>query len=291
MSAPTTRSQDRTTLSLTASDGTELALHRWAPQGPPTAAVFYVHGIQSHAGWLFETGPELAGRGLAVFALDRRGSGTSGGPRGHLPSVAQILDDYTKAVTAVRTRAPDVSLTFVGQSFGGSVLAALVTEGRTADAHLVFCAPALGQQRARHDSGETLAAARSAGGLSTAPLALTDTDYTDVTPYLDFMANDILMIRQITASTRSVMVRLEDVYMRGGTWDASPSVHPTSPVYFVRPEADTVINLDASWQVLTGLTRRATAVDFRGSGHYIEFSAARYRYWDWLAATATESTR
>ncbi|MCX4882338.1 alpha/beta hydrolase [Streptomyces sp. NBC_00847] len=288
MSTLTTRSQDRTTLSLTASDGTELALHHWAPRRPPTAAVFYVHGIQSHAGWLFETGPELAARGLAVFALDRRGSGTSGGPRGHLPSVAQILDDYANALAAVRAQVPDVPLTVVGQSFGGSILAALVTEGHAADARLVFCAPALGQQRSRHGSGEALSALRSAGGLSTAPLTLADTDYTDVTAYLDFMANDILMIRQVTASTRSVMVQLEDVYMRGGTWDAGPPAHP---VHFVRPQHDAIIDLDTSWQVLTGLTRRAVPVDLTDSGHYVEFSAARRRYWDWLAATATGRTR
>ena len=288
MSALTARSHDRATLSLTASDGTELALHHWAPARPPAAAVFYVHGIQSHAGWLFETGPELAARGLAVFALDRRGSGTSGGPRGHLPSAAQIVEDYAEALTAVRAGTPDVPLTVVGQSFGGSILAALVTEGHTAGARLVFCAPALGQQRSRHGSGEALAALRSAGGLSTAPLTLADADYTDVTAYLDFMANDILMLRQVTASTRAVMVQLEDVYMRGGTWDADPSAHP---VHFVRPQHDAIIDLDTSWQVLTGLTRRATAVDFTDSAHYVEFSAARHRYWDWLAATATGGTR
>ncbi|MFI1800111.1 alpha/beta hydrolase [Streptomyces sp. NPDC020379] len=283
----TARSQDRTALSLTASDGTELALHHWAPRCPPTAAVFYVHGIQSHAGWLFETGPELAARGLAVFVLDRRGSGTSGGPRGHLPSVAQVLDDYATAITAVRTRVEDIPLTLVGQSFGGSVLAALVTAGRTAGDRLVFCAPALGQQRARHGNGEALAAVRCTGGLNTTPLALTDTDYTQDIPYLDFMANDILMIRQITASSRSVMVGLEDVYMRGGTWDTASAVRPAHPVHFVRPEADAIIDLDIAWRVLTGLTRSATAVDFPDSGHYLEFSPARHRYWDWVAATAT----
>ncbi|MEU8976307.1 alpha/beta hydrolase [Streptomyces monashensis] len=288
MSALTARSQERGTLSLTASDGTELALHHWAPARPPAAAVFYVHGIQSHAGWLFETGPELAARGLAVYALERRGSGTSGGPRGHLLSAAQVLDDYANAVAVARARTPDVPLTLVGQSFGGSVLAALATQRRTADARLVFCAPALGQQRARHGSGEALAALRSAGGLGTAPLALADADYTDVTAYLDFMANDILMIRQVTSSTRSVMVQLEDAYMRGGTWDAAPAAHP---VHFVRPQQDAIIDLDTSWQVLSGLTRRAIAVDFTDSGHYVEFSAARHRYWDWLAATATGGTR
>ncbi|MET8021097.1 alpha/beta hydrolase [Streptomyces decoyicus] len=285
MSTLTTHDQARTTVTLTAADGTELALHHWAPRLPPVAAVFYVHGIQSHAGWLFETGPALAEHGISVHVLDRRGSGASGGPRGHLPSAGQVLDDYARALAAVRAHTQDVPLTVVGQSFGGSVLAALVSEGYVDDdTRLVFCAPALGQQRARHGSGEALAALRSAGGLSAAPLSLADADYTDVTPYLGFMANDILMIRQVTASTRSVMVQLEDVYMRGGTWDTGTSPRP---VLFVRPRHDAIIDLETAWTVLSGLTQRAVAVDFADTGHYVEFSTARHRYWDWLAATAT----
>ncbi|MGH4029081.1 alpha/beta hydrolase [Actinomycetota bacterium Odt1-20B] len=270
------------TSELTAADGTVLSLRTWLPDGPARAAVVYVHGIQSHSGWLFETGPELAARGVAVHAADRRGSGTSTGPRGHLPSAEQVLDDYARLLADVRAHAPGIPLTVVGQSFGGSVLAALVTRDLVpADARLVFCAPALGQQRARQDSG-ALAALRTGGGLATTPLSLTDADYTDVTEYLDFMANDSLMVRQITASTRSVMVWLEDVYMRGGTWDE----RVTGPVHFVRPGHDAIIDLDTSWTVLSGLTRHATPVELPGSAHYVEFSADRHTYWDWLAATA-----
>lgn len=286
MTAATARHGGRTTLALTADDGTTLALHHWRPHTAPTAAVFYLHGIQSHAGWLYETGPALAARGVAVFALDRRGSGLSRGPRGHLPSAGQVLRDYVLALARTRELAPGLALTAVGQSFGGSVLAALVTEGQVPDARLVFCAPALGQQRARLGSGEALAAVRDGGGPHTSPLSLADADYTEVTGYLDFMANDLLMVRQVTAGARSVMVGLEDIYLRGGPWDESAG----AGIHFVRPEHDAIIDLRTSWQVLSGLTRRARAVDFAGAGHYIEFSAARHRYWDWLGAVATGET-
>ncbi|WNI17241.1 alpha/beta hydrolase [Actinacidiphila sp. ITFR-21] len=284
MTATADRSGEYTTLALTADDGTDLALHHWSPGADPAAAVFYVHGIQSHAGWLYETGPALAARGIAVFALDRRGSGVSGGPRGHLPSVGQVSRDYALALARTRELAPGLDLTIVGQSFGGSVLAALVTQGLVPRARLVFCAPALGQQRARLGSGEALAAVRAAAGPHSSPLSLADADYTDVSGYLDFMANDLLMIRRITADTRAVMVGLEDTYMRGGFWDDAPGA-PAS-VHFARPEHDAVIDLATSWQVLSGLTHRATAVDFAGSGHYIEFSAARHGYWQWLSEVA-----
>ncbi len=37
-------------------EGAELALHLWRPRGQVKGAVFYFHGLQSHAGWLWEVG-------------------------------------------------------------------------------------------------------------------------------------------------------------------------------------------------------------------------------------------
>src|SRR3979411_2507849 len=63
---------------LRSADDVGLALHIWRTHRA-RGSLFYIHGIQSHGGWLFETGPQLAQRGIQVFALDRRGSGRSEG--------------------------------------------------------------------------------------------------------------------------------------------------------------------------------------------------------------------
>jgi alpha-beta hydrolase superfamily lysophospholipase len=275
---------------IVADDGEQLALHHWPAAGAGAGAgatLFYVHGLQSHAGWLFETGPELAARGVEVFVLDRRGSGASGGVRGHLESADQVLRDYGTAVLRARQLAGDRPLTVLGQSFGGSVLAALVTRALIGADHLVFCAPALGQQRARHASGSApaLAALRQDGGLGRVPVTLTDADYTDSQPFLDFMANDALMVRQITRSTRAAMVHLEDVYMRGPRWAGLPT---STTVSFIRPEHDAIIDLEQAWRVLTSLTDRAVRLDVPDSRHYVEFSEGRSEYWDLVAAIALE---
>ena len=63
---------------LTASDGVRLHYLHW-PSGrwPPRAVVVFLHGIASHAGWFEETAADLGGQGMAVYGLDRRGSGRS----------------------------------------------------------------------------------------------------------------------------------------------------------------------------------------------------------------------
>src|SRR5512142_1270016 len=99
-------------------DGTPLALHSWAPSIRSTVRglLYYVHGIQSHAGWLFETGAELAQRGVVTCVLDRRGD---------LPSAQVVVEDYLGGLRAARQVFTDLPVTVLGQSFGGSVVASL----------------------------------------------------------------------------------------------------------------------------------------------------------------------
>src|SRR5687767_8737669 len=72
---------------LTAVDGVTLHYRTWTPVGrPPEASLLFLHGIASHGAWFAGTAVHLAERGIAVYAPDRRGSGLSGGPRGHVAS-------------------------------------------------------------------------------------------------------------------------------------------------------------------------------------------------------------
>ncbi|WP_269858074.1 alpha/beta hydrolase [Streptomyces sp. RPT161] len=266
----------------TAADGVPLTVHQWEPE-EPRGAVFYVHGLQSHAGWLFESGPELAARGCAVYAADRRGSGTSGGQRGHLPSAEAVLDDYAAHFDAVRDRCPQgVPVTAVGQSFGGSVLGALLSTGRIAPDAVVLCAPALGQQYRRHGR-DGMDRIRERTGLRRSPVTLKDEDYTADHGYLSFMANDHLMLRQTTDGFRAAMVELELLYRESGPWRWHG---PQVPVYYARPERDAIIDLDAVAEVLSRLCPQAVEVRFAADHHYLEFSAVRDRFWDWLAGVA-----
>ena len=258
-------------------DGTELALHCWAP-AKPRAALFYIHGIQSHAGWLFETGPQLAARDVAVLALDRRGSGRSGGERGHVGTLELLLSDYLMGIAAARQVIPDAPLVVLGQSLGGSVLAGLCTSGHLRAEALIFCAPALGQQRARHNS-EKLGRLRECRGLTRSVVTLKDEDYTEDGGYLRFMSEDALMLREVTDSTRSTLVHLEDTY-------AETAATLRVPTFLAAPEHDPIIDLAVSRRWLGRLIGSYRETVFETKHHYIEFSRQRESYWDWLAACA-----
>lgn len=268
-----------TTSMLTAADGTALALHRWTTPGA-NSAVFYIHGIQSHAGWLFETGPELNARGIDVYALDRRGSGRSEGPRGHLPSADLVLDDYARALAAVAAQVGGPGPVVLGQSLGGSVLAALWCSRELPVRRLVLCAPALGQQRARH-APTALAERRGRAGTAPQPVGLADGDYTDLPRYRAFLAADPLMLREVTSAMQATLVHLEDLYVTGAP-------RTPLPVDLAVPAHDPIIDL---WAARTTLQRLTSAVHeevFATDRHYLEFTPARTAYWDWLAARLKE---
>ncbi len=266
-------------------DDHELALHIWRPYRP-RGNLFYIHGIQSHAGWLFETGPQLARRGIQVFALDRRGSGLSGGLRGDTPSLDTLLDDYLRGFRAAVSASGRLSINgtsptpfaALGQSLGGSVLAGLVASGRLSVERLIFCAPALGQMRAKLPQEQLDQLRTQAADMQLTPVGLEDMDYTDIPQYLDFMRNDPLMLRAVTRRSRATFLALEDHYVAGqAPW-------PDLPVHMIVPRLDPIIRIAAAQATLERLSpRRPEIVQFDVVVHYIEFSSERERYWDFLA--------
>ncbi|MEV7596943.1 alpha/beta fold hydrolase [Kitasatospora sp. NPDC089797] len=258
--------------------GETLARHTWDDGRPGLADLFYVHGLQSHAGWLFETGPALLERGVRLTALDRRGSGASTGPRGHLPDARTALDDYAAALADLADAATD-PVTVLGQSFGGSLVAAMVASGRVPqDSGIVLCAPALGQQRARLDEAARLRV-RSGGGLAASVVRIEDEQYTTVPGYLGLMANDALMVRSVTDSFRAAMVETEDLYT-----DAGPAPWADREVWVAYPDQDSIIDLRATEAVLADLAPQAVSRHFPVASHYLEFTDVQEQYWDWLAA-------
>jgi len=267
--------------SLTAADGVELALHAWLPADPAevVGVLYYIHGIQSHAAWLIETARTLSRFGIAVYALDRRGSGRSSGTPGDLPSAEAVAADYFQGLAEVQRRHRGIPTSVLGQSFGGSILASMAVVGLPGVARLIYCTPALGQQHARHGVAK-LPELRALTGADRFSLGLSDEDYTSKARYLEFMANDHLMLRQITQRTRATMVAIEDQY-----WGRSAEID--AEVHFVTVDRDPIIDLAAAAAVIRELHPNAKTSNFACTGHYLEFSERRVDYWHWLVELLT----
>lgn len=250
----------------------------------PRGVVLYVHGLQSHAGWLFETGPALARLGVSLYVLDRRGSGASEGERGDTPSAAAWIDDHLAAMQEVRSRHAGVPLLLLGQSFGGALAAAVAVDPRSIADGLVLCSPSLGQWRVRvgDDERRALRTDRSAG--PPRPSSLKDEQYTSDPRYLAFLRDDALLVRSVTPRFTAAAIDLEELALG----DARPALRV--PSVLVLPREDAVIDLAAARAAYhTYAGGEGAVVELPATEHYLEFGRCRSTLWRLVAVLAETS--
>ncbi|WP_042365428.1 alpha/beta fold hydrolase [Streptacidiphilus neutrinimicus] len=258
--------------------GGELALHLWRPRGEAKGAVFYFHGLQSHAGWLWEVGPQFADNDIAFFVLDRRGSGISQGERYDLPDVRTILDDYAAAVAqARRTVGDEVPLSLFGHCLGGSFMAALMHDESFTTRYdaAIFCSSWLGKLHATLDADQLTALAAERGtGLWDA--GLRSEDFTHDPRHREFIDRDDLAVRELTRRSRATLLELERVYL-------NPTRQlPPVPAAFVSGLSDPIVDLDdARATFLRMVGPQAALLQFATDRHYLFYTGVRARLVDW----------
>jgi len=87
--------------------------------GVPRGVVLLAHGYAEHLGRYAEFIAHLAGRGLAVAALDHRGHGRSGGPRGHCGTFDELVADLRTLADRAEEWWPRTPRVLFGHSMGG----------------------------------------------------------------------------------------------------------------------------------------------------------------------------
>ena len=129
---------------LMAGDGVRLhCLHWRSRQSPPSAVLVFLHGIASHAGWFGETAADLGNRGVAVYGPDRRGSGRSSGPRGHLTRYERALDDLEQVVRLVSSEHPATPVFLAASSWAAKLAVVYVAQRPASLAGLLLLGPGL----------------------------------------------------------------------------------------------------------------------------------------------------
>ena len=108
-------------------DGARLPLRAWLPVSAPRAVIAAVHGFNDYSHAFTLPGGYFAARGIATYAYDQRGFGAAPEP-GVWPGEANLTGDLRRMVELLRARHPGAALYIMGESMGGAVAVAALTE-------------------------------------------------------------------------------------------------------------------------------------------------------------------
>jgi alpha-beta hydrolase superfamily lysophospholipase len=177
------------------SDGAEIAVHRWLPDGDVRGVVVVAHGAAEHGGRYARLAADLNAAGWAVYADDHRGHGRTAG---ELERFGIAGDDaWTRIVTDVKELAehvagehPGVPLVLLGHSMGSFLVQdALQRHGEQLRERGLRAAVLTGTATSLSESGEGLrerveaAAATEGRDVPSMDFAMLFADFND--PFLD----------------------------------------------------------------------------------------------------------
>lgn len=114
--------------------------YRWRTASPKASLVL-LHGLQSHAQWFAEAAEELVARGISVYALDRRGSGSSPGERGHVADYRDWFDEIGEVVQIARAEGGGAPVHLVGHCFGANLAVGYALANPGSVASIVMLTP------------------------------------------------------------------------------------------------------------------------------------------------------
>lgn len=126
-----------------------LFYQRWLPaEGKPAAALIVVHGNGEHTGRYTHMARWFAERRVAVYCMDQRGYGRSGGVRGHVSRFDEYLADLRIFVDLVAEYSAGLARpVLLGHSLGGLVALRYAEQFPETLRGLILCSPWLALAR------------------------------------------------------------------------------------------------------------------------------------------------
>ena len=128
---------------LTGVNDTKLYWQGWLPAVPATGVILLCHGAYEHSGRYQNVVDTLAPDGWAVYGLDLRGHGRSGGKRAHVDRFYDWVDDFDRFRREVVSRNQDLPVFVLGHCLGAQIALAHALDHQKALSGLVLSAPFL----------------------------------------------------------------------------------------------------------------------------------------------------
>jgi acylglycerol lipase len=275
---------------LTASDGVKLHYLCWrSGRSPPWAVVIFLHGIASHAGWFAETAADLNHQGVAVYGPDRRGSGRSGGPRGHLARYERALEDVEQVVRLVASEHRATPVFLAASSWAAKLAVMYAAQGPAPLSGLLLLGPGLTSEVKLSPARQVqVVVGHLVAPMACLPIPLTPELYTANPPYLDFIRADPLRRLEATAQFLWETARLDRRRRRA-------SARLRLPLLLLQGEDDKMIDVPKTrrWFARLGVEDK-TYIAYPGAGHTLDFEPDRSRYLadmlGWLSARVSSGS-
>lgn len=105
-------------------EGVKIFTREWQPAGNPRGVVVISHGLNAHSGMYEWAAQQFTSSGLAVYALDHRGRGNSGGERFFVKKFMDWTEDLATFIDIIKRREPGLPVFLLGHSAGGVIACA-----------------------------------------------------------------------------------------------------------------------------------------------------------------------
>jgi alpha-beta hydrolase superfamily lysophospholipase len=137
----------RTERSFDGIGGVRIVYDVWEPEDAECRGVVVLcHGYAEHARRYDHVAQRFGESGLAVYALDLRGHGRSGGKRVYLRDISEYTDDFHTLAGIAAAEYPGLKPVVLGHSMGGGVVFAYGVEHPDDYAAMVLSGPAVDAQ-------------------------------------------------------------------------------------------------------------------------------------------------
>ncbi|MFH0945938.1 MAG: alpha/beta fold hydrolase [Planctomycetota bacterium] len=263
-------------ITVTSRDGLELVVGAFPAEGPGPVVVL-VHGISSHLGWYRLLAQDLCGRGISVYAPDRRGCGLSPGPRGHMSSWKLVVDDLHRVAAEAARRHPGRPIHLLGISLGGVFCTGAVLERPKLYASLLASAPGFSSRFGIPLLRRLKVLKRSfTRPTRLYPLPFGVDALTDNPDWKPVLLSDPLRTRRVSARFLVEMFRMQQKTSRGFR-----SVWPPALIFLA--EEDALIDNEAILRMFSSVNRTPLRIEiFAGATHILPASRPRVSFCDRL---------
>jgi acylglycerol lipase len=272
---------------ISTTDGVRHFLRTWqGSAGKPV--VVYLHGIEGHGRWFEDTALFLQAQEISVYAVDRRGAGSSQELRGHLQSQARLIADIEELLQFVYSQQTG-PVFLVANCWGAK--AAVVVAGRQAGenlAGLVLTSPAV-DVKVDVPFLTKLRIAKSylLGRKDLFDIPLTAEHFTDRPEYLKYIEEDPLRLKQATAA-----FFLESLKLTAASKAAARKLK--LPVLVLQSGKDAIVEVEGIKKWFSSIAAADKTLElFPQATHSLDFDheAARYQsvLLNWISFRAAKA--